>query len=110
MKLRIEDNSLRLRLSESEVQEFAQKGRVAAVVHFGPGPQQQMTYALERAAETSAPAVQVRFDTTGLTVLVPNAVASAWVNSEQNGFSENLPLAEARHLRVLVEKDLDCRH
>ena len=110
MKLRIEDDTLRLRLSEEEVQEFAEKGRVVAVVHFGPGPQQHMTYALERAAEANAAAVQVRFDAAGLTVLVPSAVATTWTNTEQNGFSENLPFAEARYLRVLVEKDLDCRH
>ena len=110
MKLRIEDDTLRLRLSEKEVQEFAASGRVAAVVHFGPGPQQHMTYALERAATADMPAVQVRFDAAGLTVLVPTAIAVAWANTDQNGFSENLPLAEARHLRVLVEKDLDCRH
>ena len=111
MKLRIEDDTLRLRLSESEVRDFAQKGRVAAVIRFGTGPQQQMTYALERTSEASAAAtVQVRFDATGLTVLVPNAVATTWANTEQNGFSENLSLAEAQHLRVLVEKDLDCRH
>ena len=110
MKLRIEDDTLRLRLSESEVREFAQKGRVAAVVHFGPGPQQQMTYALERASEASATTVRVHFDATGLTVLVPTDVAASWTGTEQNGFSENLPLTEAQHLRVLVEKDLDCRH
>ena len=107
MKLRIEDDTLRLRLSEKEVLEFADKGRVAAVVHFGAGPQQHMTYALER---TDVAAVQVRFDATGLTVLVPTAVATIWTTTEQNGFSENLPLVEARHLRILVEKDLDCRH
>ncbi|UOQ78948.1 hypothetical protein MUN84_10720 [Hymenobacter sp. 5516J-16] len=38
MKLRIEDNSLRLRLSEEEVQQFASSGRVAAVVSLGPAP------------------------------------------------------------------------
>ena len=69
-----------------------------------------MTYALECATEASAATVQVRFDATGLTVLVPTAVAATWTSTEQNGFSENLPLAEAQHLRVLVEKDLDCRH
>ena len=110
MKLRIEDDTLRLRLSEREVREFAQKGRVAAVVHFGPGPQQRMTYALEQAAEANAAAVQVRFDATGLTVLVPTAVAMVWTGTKQNGFAENLPLTGTQHLRVLVEKDLDCRH
>ena len=107
MKLRIEDDTLRLRLSEKEVLEFTDQGRVAAVVHFGAGPQQQLTYALERA---DVAAVQVRFDATGLTVLVPTAIATIWTTTEQNGFAGNLPLVEARHLRILVEKDLDCRH
>ena len=110
MKLRIEDDTLRLRLSENEVREFAAIGRVAAVVHFGPGPGQQLTYALELAPATDALAVRVRYDGAGLTVMVPHDVAIAWTTTEQNGFSENLPLAEAQRLRILVEKDLDCSH
>ena len=110
MKLRIEDDTLRLRLSDNEVQEFAATGRVAAVVHFGPGPGQQLTYALERDATGEAPAVRVRYDGAGLTVVVPHDVAVAWTTTEQNGFSENLPLAETQRLRILVEKDLDCSH
>lgn len=109
MKLRIEDDTLRLRLSTAEVRAFATTSRVAAVVHFGPGPAQQLTYALE-CADASTTAVQVRYDATGLTVLVPGAVAVAWTSTEQNGFSAELPLAGGRHLRVLVEKELDCRH
>ena len=110
MKLRIEDDTLRLRLSEGEVREFAATGRVAAVVHFGPGPGQRLMYALERAAISEAAAVRVRYDGGGLTVVVPHDVAVAWTTTEQNGFSENLPLAETQRLRILVEKDLDCSH
>ena len=110
MKLRIEDNTLRLRLSAAEVSEFATAGRVAAIVHFGMGPRQHMSYALERAPDDQTTTLHVRFDAAGLVVVVPAAVAYAWVTTEQNGFSENLPLAEARHLRVSVEKDLECRH
>ena len=110
MKLRIEDDTLRLRLSAAEVSEFASTGRVAAIMHFGIGSQQHMSYALERAADSEDAALHVRFDAAGLAVVVPAAVAHAWTTTEQNGFSENLPLAEARHLRVLVEKDLECRH
>ena len=110
MKLRIEDDTLRLRLSATEVSEFASTGRVVAVMHFGSGAGQRMAYALERAPDDGAATLHVRFDAAGLAVVVPAAVAHAWTTTEQNGFSENLPLAEARHLRVLVEKDLDCRH
>ena len=112
MKLRIEDDTLRLRLSEAEVQEFATAGRVEAAVHFGAAAGQRLTYALERtAAGAAAPAaVQVRYAPGALTVLVPAAVATAWTTTDQNGFSERVALADARQLRILVEKDLDCRH
>lgn len=111
MKLRIEDDTLRLRLSDAEVQEFAATGRVAAAVHFGAAVDQRLTYALERtAADGPAEAVRVRYAPGALTVLVPGALADAWTATDQNGFSERVALADARQLRILVEKDLDCRH
>jgi|SRR6476661_869586 len=115
MKLRIEDDTLRLRLSEAEVRDFAQTGRVAATVHFGSGEGQHLTYALERGSEpaetlpTETP-VQVHFEAGSLTVLVPFGLAKTWVESEQNGFTHDLPLATGQPLRILVEKDLPCRH
>ena len=107
MKLRIEDHSLRLRLSATEVQEFAQTGRVAATVQLGPGPQQQLTYALER---TAVATVQLRYTPGCIVVQVPATVADAWTSTAQNGFSALLPLPENPPLHILVEKDLDCRH
>ncbi|MDQ2769356.1 MAG: hypothetical protein M3Y54_02500 [Bacteroidota bacterium] len=115
MKLRIEDDTLRLRLSPTEVAEFAQQGRVEGAVHFGSGPQQRLTYALERGSELpqtlpDAEPVQVHYEPGALTILVPFAQAKTWVETDQNGFSHILPLAENQHLRILVEKDLDCKH
>lgn len=115
MKLRIEDDTLRLRLSSSELTEFAQTGRVEGAVHFGLGPSQRLSYALERGSEPAqtlpdAEPVQVHYEPGALTVLVPFAQAKAWVETDQNGFSHVLPLAGNQRLRILVEKDLDCRH
>ena len=115
MKLRIEDDTLRLRLSEGEVQEFAGTGRVAAAVHFGTGPDQQLIYSLERGSEPAqtlphAEPVQVHYEPGAITVLVPFALAKAWTETNQNGFSHDLPLPENQRLRILVEKDLECRH
>ncbi|AMJ64093.1 hypothetical protein AXW84_00595 [Hymenobacter sp. PAMC 26628] len=94
-------------MSDAEVQEFAATGRVAAAVHFGDAAGQQLTYMLERAV---VPAVRVRYAPGALTVLVPAALADAWTATDQNGFSEHVALADAQQLRILVEKDLDCRH
>ena len=117
MKLRIEDNSLRLRLSEAEVTAFAATGQVAAAVQLAPG--QALQYSLERAAVAT---VAVRYEPGCLAVLVPAAVADAWTGSAQVGFSEKIAVGENQPenqaveqaapgwLRVLVEKDLGCRH
>ncbi|GGG38566.1 DUF7009 family protein [Hymenobacter glacieicola] len=107
MKLRIEDNSLRLRLSAEEVQQFADAGRVAAVVPLGPTPDESLTYALER-AETEE--LRVTYGAGALTVKVPATLASHWTTTDQNGFSATLMVAEDQPLKILIEKDLDCRH
>jgi hypothetical protein len=111
MKLRLEENSLRLRLSEAEIQEFAHAGRVAYTIVFGPGADQTLRYSLEKLPATAAAeAVQVRYAAGSLAVDVPAALAQEWTDTEKNGFSTQIVVAEGRELRILVEKDLDCRH
>ena len=111
MKLRLEEKSLRLRLSDAEVAQFAQTGRVAYTIAFGPAPDQTLVYALEKLPATDpATAVQVRYAAGALVVEVPAALAQEWTDTEKNGFSAQILVAEGRELRILVEKDLDCRH
>ena len=111
MKLRLEEKSLRLRLSDAEVAQFAQTGRVAYTIAFGPAPDQTLLYALEQLPATDpVTTVQVRYAAGALVVEVPAALAQEWTNTEKNGFSTQILVAEGRELRILVEKDLDCRH
>ncbi|MDO7887533.1 DUF7009 family protein [Hymenobacter cheonanensis] len=111
MKLRLEENSLRLRLSEAEVQQFAATGRVAYTIAFGSAPGQTLVYALERLpAASPATSVQVRYEAGALAVEVPAAVARHWTDTENIGFKGQVLVAEGQELRILVEKDLDCRH
>jgi hypothetical protein len=107
MKLRIEDNSLRLRLSEEEVQHFADAGRVAAVVALGLTAADSLTYALERAENEE---FRITHGAGAITVKVPAALANHWTGSDQNGFSATLMMANDQPLKILIEKDLDCRH
>ena len=111
MKLRLEENSLRLRLSEAEVHQFAATGQVAYTIVFGPAPGQTLVYALERLPETSpATTVQVLYEAGVLAVEVPAAVARNWINTENIGFKAQVLVAEGQELRILVEKDLDSHH
>lgn len=111
MKLRLEEDSLRLRLSAQEVAQFAQTGRVAYTIAFGPAPDQTLRYALETLPPSAeANAVQVRYAAGALAVAIPTPLAQEWTGTEKNGFSAQILVAEGRELRILVEKDLDCRH
>lgn len=111
MKLRLEENSLRLRLSEAEVQQFVTTGRVAYTIAFGSAPGQTLAYSLEKLPEhAAATAVQVRYVAGALAVEVPAAIAQNWTNTENIGFRAQVLVAEGQELRILVEKDLDCKH
>lgn len=111
MKLRLEENSLRLRLSEAEVAQFARTGRVAYTIAFGPGAGQTLVYSLEQLPATiAASTVQVRYEAGLLAVEVPATIAHDWTTTENIGFKGQVSIAEGQELRILVEKDLDCRH
>ena len=107
MKLRIEENVLRLRLSEAEVIEFARTGEVACAIAFGADPNQTLRYALLRLPATDeVPAVQLRYAAGALTVEVPAALAHQWADTGRVSLAAQVVVAEGRTLRVLIEKDL----
>jgi hypothetical protein len=108
MKLRIQGNSLRLRVSEAEVAQFRETGHVEEVVIFGPTRKESLHYALIKSYENSE--VTASFAENNITIYVPAAIASDWVHSEHNGFAAWLPNGTEKGLKILVEKDLDCTH
>ncbi len=110
---------LRLRLAAEEVAEFARAGRVSSETRFGPEPGAVLRYALERAAPGSAAGAPtetttLRYAPGQITVLVPAALADDWTSTSRNGFAGEIFTTETdslrTKLRILVEKDLDCRH
>ena len=113
MKLRFEDNTLRLRLSTEELATFGETGHLVSHVPLAPGPEGTLTYALQRAPDDSTAAAEtlrVAYLPGHLTVLVPETIAHNWVASEEISLSATIRVADATELRILVEKDLGCRH
>ena len=103
MKIRIKGDSVRLRLTRSEVAAFRDHGVVEEVTRLPGGT---FRYRLERDAAVEA--VEAAWCGDGIAVRVPAAVAAAWVETEQVGFREVLRPAEGVLLTVLVEKDFAC--
>ena len=99
MKLRIRVNSIRLRLTRSEVEEFGRTGKVEEKVDFGPG-MRKLKYALE---ECQGEHVFADYEDDRIRVSVPAEQAREWVRSESVGFESS-----GGGLRILVEKDFSC--
>jgi hypothetical protein len=100
MKLRILGDSLRLRLSQSEVDQLGKDGRVEDGIRFGPQGARLM-YAL--VADDAAAAPSASFDASRIVVSVPTGAVRTWVDSDQVGMS-----AQQGNLHILIEKDFKC--
>jgi hypothetical protein len=98
MKLRISSNSLRLRLTRSEVEEFAANGSYECAIDLAGG---RLTYRLERA---DVEATTARLSECTITVRVPSAAADRWTGSEDVGINA----LTAGSLKITIEKDFAC--
>lgn len=106
MKLRIRGNSLRLRLTQSEIAQFGETGKVEEMVEFGFAPGESLIYALE--TDPAATSVGAAFENNRLRVLVPSPEAEKWVRTAQTGIAAEQPIGNQKNLRILIEKDFAC--
>lgn len=104
MKLRIRGNSIRLRLTKGEVEQFAKSGFVEETLEFGPDQTAFKYQLIARSDETEL----ARFDDGRLFVSVPLEEVNAWTTSDQVGLEYSQPIDHGRTLRILVEKDFAC--
>lgn len=106
MKLRIKGNSLRFRLSKSEVEVFGKTGRIAETLRFGSTEQDGFCYAIEK---TTGDDISASFVDGRITVSVPEGLASRWVESDEVGIEGSQKLDDQTEMYVLIEKDFVCR-
>ena len=104
MKLRIRDNSIRLRLTQSEVDTVSSEGRVSAKVSFPGGS--GLDYVLESSARAAKPTAEFKDD--ALAVLLPEPDVREWASSEQVSIIATETLDDGEVLNILVEKDFAC--
>jgi hypothetical protein len=106
MKLRIKGNSLRLRVSRSELARFQAGGRIEETIHFTAAPEATLTYALESALKPSP--VTVRYGSREVTVILSKDRARIWGEQSEIGVYTTLDMGPAGSLEVGVEKDFAC--
>ena len=106
MKLRIKGDSLRLRVSRSEVARLLAGDCLEDTIHFAPEPGAKFTYALQREPSVSRPTVQ--YAENKVTILLPSDQANEWGATDRVGIAEDIRLGGIGTLALLIEKDFAC--
>jgi hypothetical protein len=103
MKLRIRGNSLRIRVSQTELEQISRDGVASDAIRFGADS------ALEYGIEVRGVApLQARFTGTEVRVIVPESALAKWLAPDQIAISGEQSLASGETLKILVEKDFTC--
>ena len=104
MKLRIRDNSVRFRLTRSEVDTLRDDGLIVATLNFPGG--ENIKYVVQSLPDSQKMLAQYENDSIGLKV--PESVIKEWADSDQVSISSEEALQGGDVLSVLIEKDFAC--
>jgi len=106
MKLRIKGNSLRLRVTPSEVTHLLRDGAIREHVQFTRDPRDRFTYAV--ISSLSGATTTVAYQMGNITVSVPEAQLKNWASSDVVGVYADVTVGDDRVLSVNIEKDFAC--
>lgn len=112
LKLRIRGNSIRLRLTQPEVQEIGQLRQVRETTCLGLGQAGAFCYTLCSHEDTNSShegtgEVSVSWENGSLVVSVPQALAQHWASTDLVAMNAVLR-RDDQVLQVLIEKDFKC--
>jgi hypothetical protein len=103
MKLRIRGNSVRLRVSQTELSQLARTGYAADAVRFGP--RAALEYRLEIGPHDR---VQAEFEGDVLTVRLPGVQFERWLDPGEIAITASQDIGAGDSLAILIEKDFAC--
>lgn len=105
MKIRIKGNSIRLRLTKSDVDRFDKEGMVEERTDLG---NVTFGYVLQRSNEVDQ--LTASFSDGKIIMYVPESWAQEWTTTDRVGFDSHVSLGNGVEggLYLLLEKDFKC--
>ena len=107
MKLRIKENSLRLRVMRSELERLQAGERIEASIRFGPAADAVLRYSLAIEATAKDP-IGVSFHLQEIATRISREQLELWSSEVQVGLYASLPIDSGTTLEVSIEKDFAC--
>jgi hypothetical protein len=106
MKLRIYGNSIRLRLTQTEVARLAAGKHVEQATNFSTTS--KLLSCLRSSRDCEQPTAT--FDGSRLSVGLPAAAVAQWAASDQVGIEATQTIDADQSLSIVIEKDYQCLH
>ncbi|MBK9257023.1 MAG: hypothetical protein IPM42_16200 [Saprospiraceae bacterium] len=103
MKLRIKDDTIRIRLSQSEVNILKESGSVSSQCNITS--EFKIQYTIHHSTQNEW---QVSFQFSEIKIFVPEVVLSVFYDDSQVGFDHRISNGQPDGLYILIEKDFQC--
>jgi len=104
MKLRTKSNSIRLRLTQSEVSLMREKKFVREAIHFPAN--EALIYELK--VVNNDQCITASFNNSSLSIGIPEGIIDRWSGSNEVSILASVKLDNEEELSILVEKDFQC--
>ncbi len=105
MKIRIQADTIRLRLTQTDIDDLGRKGEVEETTHFGDD---LFSYSISLKPQIEEPVAS--FTSGQIAVELPLELGRSWIDSELVGIENKAYISQSEGLKILVEKDFQCLH
>lgn len=102
MKIRIKGNTVRYRLTKSDIATLVDTGNLEDKTEFIGST---LVYSIKTDVDES---LSADFLNNTITLKVPSVLLSNWADTSQVSLENNMPLANGSQLYLLLEKDFKC--
>ncbi|WP_159467167.1 DUF7009 family protein [Dyadobacter sp. 3J3] len=103
MKIRIQGNSIRIRLSKTEVDTLSAIGYIEEKTSFGNNA---FYYCLQK--KKGITELTAAYADDKITMSVPQSLLANWAENNIIGFDANMEISKDETLYLLLEKDFKC--
>ena len=100
MKLRLEGNSIRLRVRKSDLIKLQKEGVIKETLMFP----NNTAFNYQLITDNNGDTINAQLSAEGITVLIPLSIATTWLRSDAVGLEQTLNSG----LFILIEKDFPC--
>lgn len=104
MKIRIKGNSIRYRLTKTEIDNFGKNGCLEEKTEFVNG--HSFHYRLEKKGGIEN--LEASFSGNRICIFVPQNISAEWINTDVVGFNHKMDIGDGKELFLLIEKDFVC--